>query len=706
MAEYIKEISLEVGQKNTYMMIPAKQYDYASRFLLVQLRKDGMPFNLNKTDAAIVIATRSDGTTKAFECEVKDDGRVIVPLPYWTVEIEGDVTAYISVYDVNERKLSTFDFTILVEKANYTEETSVDDHQKDILLQIIANEKTYIANEENRSAAENARRLAETERQKAETARVTAEGDRQTAERARTSTETARVKAEALRDTAETARSDAELLRLAAESERKSAESIRVHAESARLSAERVRGDAEARRISSETARASAELDRAAAEGMRETAEKARGAAEEMRTEAETARHHAEAARKEEFSVWQGAMGKVSAFDKRITNLERRLSDDAFLTDGAVSYRKTVPAHALPYAAVTEIGGMTYASDGVLHDTAVTAIESTGRCLISASDVYGSWADKVTKDGRTCYRFKTNVDHLSAPIAFKANTQYTVRFDVLISRIEGSAPNDWAFIFKYTDGSRDIVGVGVFDKWKTMSKTSAAGKSIQSIGVTVNQYQIWNYIDVDTFLFVEGTEIPEGCKPYFKNTFAVPKEVQALEGYGQGVNASCCNRIVLDPANGVKKFVRNTRTKVFDGTENIQKGSSGTYTYYLVYGGSQNNVISNRLPTVAYSKLPTMVGISNEYDGIYFNLGAEILDGVNYANSVEGVKAYLADIYRAGCPLTVISDRASPVETDVSAYFSDDHFIEVEPGGTLTAVNADGDAVPFTVTYMLKEAEA
>lgn len=44
---------------------------------------------------------------------------------------------------------------------------------------------------------------------------------------------------------------------------------------------------------------------------------------------------------------------------KRISNLEKGLPDESFLTDSEVSYAKTVPQNALPYAEVGAVGGMT-----------------------------------------------------------------------------------------------------------------------------------------------------------------------------------------------------------------------------------------------------------------------------------------------------------------------------------------------------------
>lgn len=50
---------------------------------------------------------------------------------------------------------------------------------------------------------------------------------------------------------------------------------------------------------------------------------------------------------------------RITRNDKRITNLEKGLPEEQFYEDSTLAYTKSVPSNALPYAEVTEIGGMT-----------------------------------------------------------------------------------------------------------------------------------------------------------------------------------------------------------------------------------------------------------------------------------------------------------------------------------------------------------
>ena len=58
---------------------------------------------------------------------------------------------------------------------------------------------------------------------------------------------------------------------------------------------------------------------------------------------------------------------KVSRTEKRIMNLEKGLPDDDFVTDSTSAYVRDVPSNALPFAEITEIGGMTRKCTNLIH---------------------------------------------------------------------------------------------------------------------------------------------------------------------------------------------------------------------------------------------------------------------------------------------------------------------------------------------------
>ncbi len=843
MNQSVYSITLDIAQRSSQVYLPVVLGDTA-RSLLMTPVSGGVPYVLADGCLAVFTAKKADGKTLFNHCVIEDGVRVRYDFTEQTANVEGIVECQLLLYGAHGGLLASPRFCLVVDARVVYDEVPVSESEKnavDAMMNAeaarqlaeseradaegerLAAEALRVLNETQRLQSETARVAAETERIDAENVRLTAEQSRAQAENRRASAEQVRIASEegrsaseSAREASETERRSAELIRTVSENDRLSAEAVRVNAENSRASAEALRESAEKVRVSDETARSAAERERQSAEAQRASAEQERILAEAERADAETIRSQRYAgfdSRIAENTV------RTDANHKRITNLEHQIDPELFPSDTEVAYRKTVPENAMPYAAITEIGGMsrvctnlipfpyyydsrnsngitwtvnndgsitvdgtstalsqfylctecplrageTYTiSDAVIYykkenddtsyyinntakestftweasyqlvriycqvskgatvsnvkfypmlnlgeaalpyepyftglrDAKVSTVESVGKCLFPASALYESWTTKVTKDGRACYRFVTNRDHIFVPIKFKENTRYTVRFDALISRIEAGSVNDWPCIIKYTDGTYSAMGIGVFDSWRTITKTSDAGKTVAGIGVTVHEYRVNNYVDIDSFRIVEGTEIPDGTKPYFKNTFPIPEEVQALDGYGQGINAECYNKIVLDPASGVKKYVQNV-SKVNLGTKAYTKlGSNRVYYAMSAIGMKKGTTVG--LSNIAFtSDYATM----NNYDGEIIGAMSEgtlYVKNPAFAGMTDAeIKEYLNGVW-------LVFEKSTPNETDLSTYFSDDNFIGVEGDGTLTAVNEYGCDVPFTVDYMLK----
>ena len=61
----------------------------------------------------------------------------------------------------------------------------------------------------------------------------------------------------------------------------------------------------------------------------------------------------------------QTSEDRWAVFDKRLTNVENGIGADPFVTDDTVAYQKTVPASALPFAALERVGGMSRKSNNL-----------------------------------------------------------------------------------------------------------------------------------------------------------------------------------------------------------------------------------------------------------------------------------------------------------------------------------------------------
>ena len=120
MAEVIKELTLDVARENRIQAVLAKQYDYKSRYLKVQIANDGEPIFVTAGTVVTINATRADRKNNSFLGEVNADGTVTVPLTQWMLALDDHVKCDIALTDAQGRKLTTATFTVEVERANYT----------------------------------------------------------------------------------------------------------------------------------------------------------------------------------------------------------------------------------------------------------------------------------------------------------------------------------------------------------------------------------------------------------------------------------------------------------------------------------------------------------------------------------------------------------------------------------------------------------
>lgn len=111
--------------------------------------------------------------------------------------------------------------------------------------------------------------------------------------------------------------------------------------------------------------------------------------------------------------------------DKRLANLEAGIPDDDFITDNSTAYVRDVPSNALPFAEVTEIGGVTRKCTQ-LFDVAKAQVGY--RCNNDGSLVKNTsyaTSDYIEVRGGTSY-YLTNVcgNHYCSAVLFDANKEY------------------------------------------------------------------------------------------------------------------------------------------------------------------------------------------------------------------------------------------------------------------------------------------
>ena len=181
------------------------------------------------------------------------------------------------------------------------------------------------------------------------------------------------------------------------------------------------------------------------------------------------------------------------------------------------------------------------------------------------------------------------------------------------------------------------------------------------------------------------------------DTFTIPDEVKALEGYGYGINDTCYNYIDFENKKFVKKVGR-----VDLGTLNYQKLSPRIFTSGVasVIKNPTNSGIANILThiytTTSYNNVfnhssDMIIGVRDNGDvAIYDTRYYDDFNATTFKNAMSGVYLYY--------------ELATPIETDISEYI-DTTILDVEPSGTITMDNQYEQDVPSGITYRIEVAK-
>ena len=198
-------------------------------------------------------------------------------------------------------------------------------------------------------------------------------------------------------------------------------------------------------------------------------------------------------------------------------------------------------------------------------------------------------------------------------------------------------------------------------------------------------------------------------KPYRGTieTFPISAQLRSYleqHGYGRGVEGyegyiDLDNKVFIPP---------QSHRVVLDGTENWLLASTASST-----GGLKRMQFTLPYTSVFESNYKTVPSICNLYN---VGSGDDTWNGVVCASitngerlhifdanyqTIETWKAHLAELYANGNPLIIEYATASvPEPIDISAYLTDDNFIEVEGGGVIRAVNDYNHDAPTTISFV------
>ena len=376
---------------------------------------------------------------------------------------------------------------------------------------------------------------------------------------------------------------------------------------------------------------------------------------------------------------------------------------DEVVADSLIAYEKTVPDNVLEFAEIGQIGGMTHKTTNLLP---YPYIESTK--TVNGITFTDNGDGTVTVNGTA-----------SADCSFSLCSGIKVNHAVVLSGCPsgGSESTYFVMIYNGTNGYSDIGNGKQITLDHVQGKILSVSIRIRS-GVTVNNLTFKPMLNEGsialpyvsyfsglrdakvTELKIEGTNL-------LKNSFSIPEAVQALEGYGHGVNEKYYNYIKWD--NDSVKFVRQTKRIVFDGTENWEIIDSST-------DGVKIFALKSNYDAYVKGEHFYGIGLCSHFD---FNGNGNCMIGqfsFQYGDgncirffvdetkypTVDEWKAYLASLYAGGTPVEVEYVIANSETVDISNLITADNLIGVEPLGTITAVNDYKLAVPTSVIYRFK----
>ena len=368
-----------------------------------------------------------------------------------------------------------------------------------------------------------------------------------------------------------------------------------------------------------------------------------------------------------------GAQGRAGIVQGSKLNFRNIFMVDLTLMFGAGNEPSTVaefetmfPADYYPHNA------------GTLLSAGVTDVESRINLFQNVTLNVGSIATADGTDATSNTRVRTGY------ISVKPNTTYTVN--------SGTTDPEFLAIYNYTDDA--YIGYEII----------SASEYTFTTGATTTRVRF-------TFHYIDDSTITSAAivNPSIIDTvtLSIPAEVQALDGYGWSAempgsssNFEVGNYIDFER----KKFVQRVDS-VDLGTLTWTRYSSNYHLWYAniptrkqgrnPWTGYPKDTLNYRInwgSTIDNDKSWTIDAINGSYPlRIYINNSAyDNFSGTDVANDLSGKIAYY--------------ELATPIETDVSAYLTD-NLVQVDPAGTVTFENQNGDdyriPVPSDVTYMI-----
>ena len=351
-------------------------------------------------------------------------------------------------------------------------------------------------------------------------------------------------------------------------------------------------------------------------------------------------------------------------------------------------------------------------NEGTLLSAEVTKVDSKGKNLINQDDFFSmvSGAIKSTDYwvvGTSSLSSKfsyTDYEGNASPV-FTQNS-LTMSFDIKLDSSESSGSTLYYGFFRENDSSGSLSNVTFTTEWQHVSKTIENNEACK----IAFSYASGKKVDIRNFQIESGTTAT-AYAPYIEASLPIPAEIQAIEGYGWSAG-NVYNYVDFER----KVFVKRVGRVILNGTqtvgsENWRPNANGVG--WLYFNGTTPNLkkaTGNALPNIVSDKLRPSV-YTNLYSGV-LGVGASttvpaygliVMQSNTSLTTKSAINAYMAEH-----PITVYYELETPVETDVSAYLTND-LLDVGANGTITFSNSNGDdyrvPVPSNETFFYGDIE-
>lgn len=287
-----------------------------------------------------------------------------------------------------------------------------------------------------------------------------------------------------------------------------------------------------------------------------------------------------------------------------------------------------------------------------------------------------------------------NIHPMTKPnITLPAGT-YTVSVRMISGTVSGIEGSGGVFfgINQNSYGQRTTPGVSKVGDVGVRTFTLSEPTLISSFDIAPDYGSVGAVFDNAVFACqFEQAATATDFKPYTHNTLPIPEAVQALDGYGDGVNESVYNYIDLE----TKQFVKRVGKVVFDGSAD-ESWEVRQYTNLVAYLASEE---FGKIPNIVLcDRFESFIDMSPRPNGTV-GIAVEGLSATahTFFFGVSGIATNVAEwrAYLAANPITVYYELATPVVTDISIGDT----LPLEAGGTLTMVNEHGYDVPNDITF-------